>query len=241
MMSHVGIDDDVSKSKRNGKLAEALEVPVTAIYNWRRRDAVPNEIVMRFCSKYSLPVNTVLYEGDGTSQAAGLVAIDGPAPDKPIQNLSGGDDVDTNESRFAHEETDVLTAHAARAVAASRRVRAHVHGPSLSRMDTRDNVDRFMSDRPDESMFFRVMDDALYGVGIVAGDMVVVDPSCTPQRGDVVVVQLYDGQVIVRKFEPPYLVSYYGDVLTDRTEDYFYPSENLTLVGVVVTFARRIH
>lgn len=107
-------------------------------------------------------------------------------------------------------------------------------------MDTREQVDRFLTDRPDEALYFRVMDDALHGIGITAGDVVAVDPACTQQANDVLVVRLASGELVIRKLEPPFLVSYFGDDAFSRSEDYPYPDTGIDVVGVVVSFIRRL-
>ncbi len=175
-----------------------------------------------------------LYFTDDARPATGLAVIEGPAPDKPLQELAGGRN---NEQEFdvavsGHDEPPI------RGSSALPRMHTHAHGPTLSRMDTREHVDRYLSDRPEVAVFFRVMDDALNGIGIVFGDVVVVDPTSTPQPGDVVVIRMPDGILAVRRLEPPNLVSYFGADVFSRSEDF--RADAFTIVGVAVSFCRRI-
>ena len=100
------------------------------------------------------------------------------------------------------------------------------------------SFDRFLINKPDRSYLLRVSGDSMIDAGIHSGDLVVVEDSSSPREGDIVVAEV-DGDYTVKYFHRD--KDKIKLVPANRKFSPISPSENLRIVGVVVSVVRKYH
>lgn len=101
------------------------------------------------------------------------------------------------------------------------------------------NLHTYLIERPNSTFLLEVSGDSMIDWGINSGDTVVVDRSLLPRTDDVVVASI-DGDFTL-KF---YSKDAQGKVCLlagnkDKYHEPFYPSEEMTIIGIVVSSFRK--
>ncbi len=99
-------------------------------------------------------------------------------------------------------------------------------------------LDRILTDHPEQTYYLRMCDDSMCGIGITKGDVLAVDCKSEPEEGDLVLVCLYGREMVIRLWEYPFIIAvpYEGgqQVFTIT------PSMDLQIIGVVISLVRRL-
>jgi len=84
----------------------------------------------------------------------------------------------------------------------------------------------------------RVQGDSMIEAGILAGDIIIVDPNISPNQGDVVVALVENEATVKRYYRHGHLVELRP--ANSAMKSLFYPLEVLQIQGVVVALQRKI-
>jgi repressor LexA len=84
----------------------------------------------------------------------------------------------------------------------------------------------------------KVAGDSLVDIGIEHGDKVFIDPTATPQSGDIVIAQLADGSVTIKRWIPK------GDHVRLEPANHKYraiDARNVRVLGVAQSIWKPLH
>lgn len=104
------------------------------------------------------------------------------------------------------------------------------HGNALT-------IDDYLIERPSQTVLIRVRGDSMIDVGILEGDLVVVEKTVTAKRGDIVVA-IVDGQFTLKRLD----LERGRFILVPENKAYpvIRPEGHLEIFGVMVGLVRKI-
>ncbi len=98
--------------------------------------------------------------------------------------------------------------------------------------------DHYLVNKPERSYILKVSGDSMIDAGINHGDLVIIEEGKEPREGDIVVA-LVDGNFTLKYFRR----ENNRVVLLPANKNYspIYPTETLSIIGIVVSIIRKYH
>lgn len=110
--------------------------------------------------------------------------------------------------------------------------------PAEQELITTMSFDHYLVNKPEHSYLLKVSGDSMIDAGINNGDFVVIEKNAQPKEGDIVVAHI-DGEFTLK-----YFARIDGKVcLMPANKKYspIYPSQQLTIFGIVISVMRKYH